>query len=100
MSDWTGLNFGAAWPFLATSYGLFFALLGFGAASLRWQRRKLRQQRLILAALEAHRASVCQVADPENDNRKTPKTQDPQLAHPAKVAHPGQVDAGLRAQDP
>ena len=95
MSGWTGLDFGAAWPFLAVSYALFFALLGFGALSLRWQHRQLRRQELVLTALEARRNGARQEIGPENDNRKTAEPLDPKPARPAEAA-----DADLRAQDP
>lgn len=52
MSEWTGLAFGDAWPYLAAGYGLFFACLALGFASVWWQWRALKRRQRILDTLK------------------------------------------------
>lgn len=50
--NWTGFDFGDAWPYLAAGYGLFFVCLGLGFAAIWWQSRRLRQQEIVLKTLQ------------------------------------------------
>ena len=50
--NWTGFNFGDAWPYLAAGYGLFFVCIGFGFAAIWWQHRRIKRQEAILETLK------------------------------------------------